>query len=113
MKSDWKKEFEAEMRRGYAVRLEGNEGQARVCARRAAGAALREFLRRQGATHITTNAYELLHDFLTREDLPDDIRRAARLLVLRVNESFALPVDADLLDEARRLAAWLLPEEID
>ncbi len=109
---NWKDEFKEEMTRGYAVRAEGNEGQARVCARRAAGAALREYLQRQGARRITSNAYELLKDFLTREDLPDEVRRAAVLLTLRVNEAFKLPVDADLLAEARLLAEWLLPGEV-
>ena len=46
--ADWKVEVETEFERAKAARARGNEGQARVCARRAAGIASeeREELRR-------------------------------------------------------------------
>jgi predicted DNA-binding protein (UPF0278 family) len=108
---EWKTAFEEEMTRGQQARAAGNEGQARVCARRAAGIALRTYWQRQGETRLPPSAYALLNRFLERDDLPPEIRRAAVLLTMRVNEAFRLPVEADLLAEARRLAAWLLPEE--
>ncbi len=112
MNTDWKTEFLAEIARGRRVRAQGNEGQARVCARRAAGAALREHWRRQGRENIPPSAYDLLKELLPRPDLPPEIRRSATYLTLRVNEAFQLPVEADLLAEARRLADWLLPGEL-
>ncbi len=112
MNTEWTHEFLAEWQRGLRVRAEGNEGQARVCARRAAGAALREHWRRQGRQRIPPSAYALLKELLTQPELPPEIRRAANLLTLRVNEAFRLPVEADLLVEARRLAEWLLPGEL-
>jgi hypothetical protein len=41
------------------VRARGNEGQARVCARRAAGAVLREYFQRRGLPVRSPSAYDL------------------------------------------------------
>ncbi|MBC7878398.1 MAG: hypothetical protein H7Y59_14605 [Anaerolineales bacterium] len=100
--------MEAEFERAEQARTKGNEGQARVCARRAAGIAIRDYLTRHG-THIpSTSAYDLLN--LLKEDslLPPDLRLIADHLTVRVTEEFKLPVEADLIAEARLLCKWLL-----
>ena len=105
---DIKLNIQAEFDRAEQARMKNNEGQARVCARRAAGIAIRDYLTRHG-THITsTSAYDLLH--LLKEDalLPPDLQLVADHLTLRVTEEFKLPVDADLIAEARILCEWLL-----
>ncbi len=43
-----------------AARGRGNEGQARVCARRAAGVAVREYFLRLGIPIVNPGAYDLL-----------------------------------------------------
>ena len=101
-------QIQIEFDRANQVRAKGNEGQARVCARRAAGIAIREYLTRRG-THISsTSAYDLLN--LLKEDpsLPSDLKLVADHLTLRVTEEFKLPVEADLIAEARILCDWLL-----
>jgi hypothetical protein len=109
---DWRIPFEEEIARGERARGAGNEGQARVCARRAAGIALRAYWQKKGIENLPPSAYALLNRFLQQEArLPAEIRRAAILLTKRVNETFQLPVEADLLAEARRLASWLFSEE--
>ena len=40
---DWQAEIQAELEKAQQARARGNEGQARVCARRAAGIAAREY----------------------------------------------------------------------
>jgi hypothetical protein len=40
--------------------------------------------------------------------LPPDLKRIADHLTLRVTEEFKLPVDADLIAEARKLCSELL-----
>ena len=40
--------------------------------------------------------------------LPADLKRVADHLTLRVTEEFKLPVDADLVAEAKALCEWLL-----
>jgi HEPN domain-containing protein len=98
------KEFELAER----ARERGNEGQARVCARRAAGIAVREYLARRGTPPPNLSAYDLLN--LLKDDplLPPDLKRIAVHLTLRVTEEFKLPVDVDLIVEARTLCDKLL-----
>lgn len=101
-------EIEQEFERAQQAREKGNEGQARVCARRAAGIAIRDYLNRRGIRPPNASAYDLLT--LLKEDtlLPPDLKRAADHLTLRVTEEFRLPVEADLVAEARSLCEWLL-----
>lgn len=40
--------------------------------------------------------------------LPPDLKLVADHLTLRVTEEFKLPIDADLVAEARALCDWLL-----
>jgi len=90
-----------ELERAEAARREGNEGRARVCARRAAGLAARDFLTRRGVR--TGSVYAALQALAGLPGLDPDLAAAARLLTLRVTEEFRLPVEADLIAEARRL----------
>ena len=110
MTETWKEELELEFRRARDARARKNEGQARVCARRAAGIAIREYLLRRGERVPSPSAYDLLQLIEADVSFSEDIRRAASLLRLRVTEAFTLPVDADLIEEARKLCAALLPD---
>ena len=105
---DIKLNIQAELERAKQARAKNNEGQARVCARRAAGVAIRDYLSRRG-THIpSTSAYDLLN--LLKDDplLPSELKLIADHLTVRVTEEFKLPVDVDLVAEARVLCEWLL-----
>ncbi len=95
-----------------AARVRGNEGQARVCARRAAGVVVREFFQRRGVPIVNPGAYDLLQKIISHDDIPNRARQAAELLTLRVTEEFQLPVAVDLIEEARILAENLLPMDL-
>ncbi len=112
MDPNWKTDLLKEFERAAEARARRNEGQARVCARRAAGIALREHLRRKGETVYNQNAYELLKDWMDDPDTPADLRQIGVYLTLRVNEEFNLPVAVDLVAEARILCERLLPGEV-
>jgi hypothetical protein len=109
--SDWQTTLVKEFQMAAAARARGNEGQARVCARRAAGVAIREYLARRGLRSSDPSAYALLKALLFVEDLPIEARQAAEYLTLRVNEEFKLPVAVDLVEQARLLCDSLLPGE--
>ena len=81
-----------------------NHGQMRVCARRAAGVAIREYLTHRGIKPPSVSAYDLLKFLGEMDDTPADLRQASDYLRLRVNEAFKLPVDVDLVAEAKRYA---------
>lgn len=108
--TDWKEKLQAEFDRAKSARALGNEGQARVCARRAAGIAIREYYSRRGQSVRTPSAYDLLGLLAQEPHLSPDLKQAAAHLTLRVTEEFKLPVDIDLLDEARKLCNGLLNE---
>ena len=105
---DWKSEIQAEFERAEQARARGNEGQARVCARRAAGIAAREYLTRHGEIIRIPSAYDLLNRLAEEQSLSSELRQSARYLTLRVNEEFKLPVNVDLIAEARKLCDELL-----
>lgn len=101
---DWQSEID----RAEQARARGNEGQARVCARRAAGIAAREYLTRRGLRPPSASAYDVLNMLKTDQRLSPDLRLIAEHLTLRVTEEFKLPVHADLIAEARRFCEGLL-----
>ncbi len=109
---DWQAEINSEFEKAERARALKNEGQARVCARRAAGIAIREYLTRQGIRPPSASAYDLLN--LLKEDprlaQRPDLRLIADHLTLRVTEEFKLPVNADLVAEARKFCEGLLKE---
>lgn len=109
---DWQSEIQAEFEKAEDARARGNEGQARVCARRAAGIAVREYLTRQGTRPPSASAYDLLNMLKTDPRLAQrpDLQQIAEHLTLRVTEEFKLPVNADLIAEARTFCEGLLSE---
>lgn len=106
--NNWQVEIESEFERAAQARGRGNEGQARVCARRAAGIAAREYLTRRGIRPPSVSAYDLLN--LLKEDtlLSPDLKLIANHLTVRVTEEFKLPVDVDLVEEAKSFCRELL-----
>ena len=106
--NDFKTLLRNEFEKAQQARINKNEGQARVCARRAAGIAIREYLTRDGNHVPSMSAYDLLN--LLKEDalLPPDLKLVVDHLTVRVTEEFELPVEADLIAESRILCDWLL-----
>jgi hypothetical protein len=111
--TDWKKAFGRELQMAAEARERGNEGQARVCARRAAGVIIREYFLQHGISTRPASAFDLLRAFLDIPGIPGEARRAAEYLTLRVTEEFKLPVNADLIEEARILCKSLLPGKFE
>jgi len=103
----WNLDLQKEFEKAQQARINKNEGQARVCARRAAGIAIREYLTRQGTKVPSMSAYDLLN--LLKEDplVPADMQLIVDHLTVRVTEEFELPFDADLIAESRILCNWL------
>ena len=105
---DWKSQLDHEFKQAEQARKNKNEGQARVCARRAAGIAIREYLNHKGIRPSSTSSYDLLNLIKDNPLLSLDLRLFAEHLTLRVTEEFKLPVNVDLVEEARKLCNELL-----
>lgn len=106
----WQIQLKQEFERAAQSREKSNEGQARVCARRAAGIAIREYFSRRGIRPPNTSAYDLLNLLKQEPLLPATMKLVTDHLTVRVTEEFKLPVEADLVAEARQLCKWLLPD---
>jgi len=104
IQEDTLQKIEAELRQAGQARAAGNEGMARVCARRAAGIAIRGFYQARGEQVRSTSAVDLLEQIRSDERLPADIHIVAGHLLQRVTPEYQLPIPADLLAETR----WLV-----
>lgn len=96
-----------ELEKAQAARSAGNEGMTRVCARRAAGMAARDFLTHHGVRSRRDSAYDSLQKLMAFPGLPPELTQAAAYLILRVNAEFGLPDNIDLISEARKLIGGL------
>lgn len=108
---NWKDSFEAELSTGEAARQSGNEGRARVCARRAAGIAAGAYYRQHGMNDQGPSAYDRLRYLTEMEAVPQVVREIASHFVVRIDTDHRLPIEADLLAEARQLANLLLGDK--
>ena len=107
----WKAGFEKELEQAKMARANGNEGKARVCARRAAGIAIQEYFFRAGLPYAPHSAYQNLSYLKNLPDAPPRVQEIATHLLERVTPEHELPVKADLIAEARWLAQILLGDQ--
>ena len=90
-------EIEREREAMYQARAAGNEGRARVCARRVAGQALRLRYRAMG---VPGNAYDWLVWASREPEVPETVRATAQRLVARVLPGGRPAFDDDPLPDA-------------
>jgi HEPN domain-containing protein len=107
----WRKRFDRELEAATQARRRGNEGQARVCARRAAGIVAAEFYARRGDPPSNQSAIDLLQRLAEDPSLPANIASVLSNLLRQVDLAFTLPHDVDLIEDAHRLRQDLLPDE--
>jgi hypothetical protein len=102
----------AELLNGRKSQEVGNQGRARVCARRAAGWAIQEYLQQQGKPISSTIALDQIKYFSTVTGLSDRMYRTLNLLTVRLKkdsfeEDAYYPIEGiDLVTEAH----WLVEE---
>ncbi len=100
---NWEEEYNNELHHSVQARREGNEGMSRVCARRAAGAVIGEYLLRRGCVGLTNSAYDRTVNLINMPDMDKAIKRVSQHFIMKVNEEHKLPPGTDLIKEA----AWL------
>ncbi|MGB2960573.1 MAG: hypothetical protein WBG01_09865 [Bacteroidota bacterium] len=105
---DARKQIEGEFDSARQALKRGNDGRARVCARRAAGIAIALWLQGGDATAWPPDAMNRLR-FAERDlSLPEDVRNAAARLTARTTRDFASRFDTDPIEDARILVRHFL-----
>jgi hypothetical protein len=106
--------IDAEMEQAFEARRTGKEGRARVCARRAAGWAIRWYQeQRFGGLQAVEPAYILLQWYQALDDQPASLRQAAGRLTTRIDEDHNLPFSEDPLEDAQTLISELMDQIAD
>lgn len=108
----WKEECIAELNQAAQARVVGNEGMARVCARRAAGIVVREYYRRRREEPPEKSAYNLLLAFSLDQEQSEEMRTVANNFTLAITHDHVLPVKVDLIRSVNLLANSLLEDEV-
>lgn len=106
-------EYQKELGRAVQARERGNEGMARVCARRAAGIVVGEYLNRRGYRGLNNSAYDRLSVFSSLPDVDEEYQQVCRHFIVKVNQEHNLPADSDLIEEAAWLREKLLNDNQD
>jgi hypothetical protein len=110
MRDDLRHQIESEFEQAEVARSFGKEGRARVCCRRAAGIAIREYFAQRGLSFPGKSSIDLIKILSDMEEIPPDIKKICNHLTLRVSEDFTIPVGVDLLVETRLLCISLMPD---
>jgi len=96
------------MKMARQSRARGNEGRARVCARRAAGLAIQIYRDRSANVNRTVGAYGLLRWFASLPGVEEELRASAERLAMRVTREHVLPHPQDPLADAVLLIQGLV-----
>ncbi|MEX1143576.1 MAG: hypothetical protein WEC16_01955 [Anaerolineales bacterium] len=112
---EWRERVEGELETADAARARGNEGMARVCARRAAGWAAEAYLQERGQGLSSPSVLEQMRHLVKVGDLqPELMGKVEHLLTPKRKDAEGgdsyFPLDVDLVAEARGLIAALFPE---
>lgn len=94
-------------------RARGNEGRARVCARRAAGWAVGWYVETHSLAESHTNALQHLRWLVDQTEVDDELRRAADRLTTKVDQAGQLPFSADPIEDAKRIIKEILDLDSD
>lgn len=105
----WKDSYTTELHRAQQARADGNEGMARVCARRAAGEVIREYFQRAQIPLAKPSALHALRTLAQTEAVSPRVREIATHFIWQITPEHTLPENIDLLVEVEWLAEELLP----
>jgi hypothetical protein len=108
LRPEWKADYSIEIDRAIHARQFGKEGMARVCARRAAGIVIGEYLARHGYSNLTNSAFARLTLFAQLPEVDPSYKKVAEHCLLKVTPSHRLPIDSDLISEVIWLEKSLL-----
>ena len=108
----WRELTNQELISANTARQNGNEGRARVCARRAAGHIAGEYIARHNINFQSESALERLRFLYTSPDLDPMLHETIGHFLVHTTPDHNLPIDADLIEDVQLLARQLLGEPL-
>jgi hypothetical protein len=109
---NWRDLTNQELEMARAARGSGNEGRARVCARRAAGHVIGEYLTGKDVDLATESALDRLRYLHSSPDTDPSVRELVGHFLVHTSPEHNLPIDADLISDVDLLARQLLGETL-
>lgn len=103
--------IQIELDRAHAAQEAGKQGMARVCARRSAGMAVKEYLHHKGIETGEFNNFELMASPEFRRLLPESVQTSLERLTMTVDMDYNLPVEIDLIEDARQVIKIIITGE--
>ena len=95
--------IEKELFQAAQAAKEENSGMVRVCARRAAGIAIRFWLQQHPRKFWGTDAMNQLRNVHLDQGVPQGVRSAARRLTARITPEFESPYKTDPVEDSRMI----------
>lgn|SRR3972149_6316188 len=111
----WLQKVRLELERAEAARMGGNEGMARVCARRAAGWTVQAYLGSMGIELKSNNVLDQFRYLLNEEMLAPALKPILEHMLQPLEKKDPLgesvwPLEANLVAEAQQLLRSLFPD---
>lgn len=101
------KQIEMEFATARRALATGNDGMARVCARRAAGQALTWFLTRYPRPNWGADALRQLAAMKDDESFPPEVRDAATRLTTKISDRFSYPFTTRPLEDVQIIVDYV------
>ncbi len=113
--SEWRRRVDEALQMADTAKTRGNEGMARVCARRATGWTVQAYLEGMGIDLQTSSVIKHIQYLLNHEKTePQTKTILEHMLVSKQKDNLQsdsyFPLDVDLIAEARQLITILFPE---
>ena len=107
-KAEAQHQIEKELATVRHAEVIGNDGMARVCARRAAGVAISLWLQTNSRSGWGVNAMNQLRSLALDETMPQEIRDAAKRLTTKITEQFTSAFSTDSIEDAKIIINFLM-----
>jgi len=88
----------------------GNNGMARVCARRAAGIAISSWVEQQQTITWNGDVMRLLHSVQNELSLPEHVREAAMRLTTKITGQFTSQFSTNPLEDSRIIIHYFMDQ---
>jgi hypothetical protein len=88
----------------------GNAGMVRVCARRAAGAAITFWLQTNSRSSWGVDAMNRLRSLAIDEEMPQDVRDAATRLTTTITKQFTSPFSTNPVTDSQTIIKYFMEQ---